>query len=398
MSTRQKNTLLWMFFLLSFLGTNKIVAKVAPAYCALTFESATVGSRFGDNVYTCCKTKWFSYKYNIPFFAASFKHSTVFSIDEQERFLDSNLKSFFTHVVDIKTERDIVQALYTCKEPTLLKVGFGTDEQISSTLVRDLVWPTALENMYFFSREHPLFGLELKKTLTIKNPTFQVDLPPDKITVAVHVRKGSGPDSKTMSVQYRDEWEMINAHKIKNPNFRRSTDFAYPKKIPAEQFYVDQIVKLSFMLNHASLFVYVFTDGKNPEQIVERFKERINLSNISFACNVNDGSPRDEDRNAMAEDLYNMSRFDCLIKADSGFAFIAQMMGNHKIVLFPETARISFNSELNQFFIVIEDVCMVFHNPDQQTTKIFKCNTITEEHSNQASQLFKERRSKNVVS
>jgi len=38
----------------------------------------------------------------------------------------------------------------------------------------------------------------------------------------------------------------------------------------------------------------------------------------------------------VVEDFYNMSCFDCLIRPASHFFLAAQLLGNHKIIIYPK--------------------------------------------------------------
>ena len=142
------------------------------------------------------------------------------------------------------------------------------------------------------------------------------------------------------------------------------------------------------MLNHAPLFVYVFSDSKHPEKIVERFKKRITLPNISLTCSKQDAFVRHISRNAIIEDIYNMSRFDCLIKAESGFSLTAQFIGDYKIIIVPMDTKRRMISELNQFFIKVSGIGIVFNNPLTNDLKALEFDEVTQEHKCQASLLF----------
>jgi hypothetical protein len=368
-----------------FAGTHHISASQH----AITFQQ---GSRLGDEILSYSIAKWLSYKYNIPFYFTPFKFSDAFSIDKVDIYLDQGIKNTFANVIEIQTEDELIRYLKTGATATLFSVSYATGVHYPSQLVEGLNWPTMYTNMYFYAKEHSLFGSELKRALTISAQIREIKLPHDKITVAVHVRKGSGDDTQLTSVQYLDEWNQILSNNIRKPTLLQGTDMWCPRKLPPEQFYVDQIIKLSNLLNHQPLLVYIFTDDKHPDQIVERFKKRIPLPNISFDYGHNDASNLHAEENSIIDDIYNMSRFDCLIKPESGFDLIAQFIGAHKIIIYPQDSIIRIEQSLNQAMICIQNVSIIFHNPETNTTKYFNFNAITDEHRKQISQLF------NVVS
>ena len=151
-----------------------------------------------------------------------------------------------------------------------------------------------------------------------------ITLPQDKVTVAVHVRKGGGFDQPLSSVQYY----------TKNMVSRKFyADKEFPRKFPPEQYYVDQIKRISKLFNDAPLFVYIFTDDRSPLRLVDRIKKAVNKNNITFSCRNHDNV-----HNAhVVEDFYNIARFDCLIRSGSNFALAAQILtGNHKVVIYPK--------------------------------------------------------------
>ncbi len=367
---------------ISLVGINKISAH------QFAITNRQEAGRLGDNVYSYCLAKWFAYKYNIPFCATEFKQSDFFSIDKVDQSLNTDFKSTFTNVIDIKTEDELIEHLKNDKASTLFIVGMGTGSHFASTLVETLSWPGIYTNIFFYAIEHPSFGSELKKALTINKQVTETPLPSDKITVAVHVRKGSGGDGALSSVQYQDEWDRIIAQKISNPTFPRGADMFCPLRFPTEQFYVDQIIKLSNLLNNCPLFVYIFTDDKNPKQIIERFKKKIGRSNITFACRKDDTYDVDSNKQSLFEDIHAMSHFDCLIKPESGFALIAQLIGNHKIIIYPQDSATLIEPPLNQAYLLIDNVSIIFRDHNTNSAKFFSFNEITEEHKKHVLQLF----------
>ena len=109
-------------------------------------------------------------------------------------------------------------------------------------------------------------------------------------------------------------------------------DKKFPLKFPPEQYYVDQIKRISKLFDDVPLFVYIFTDDSSPLGLVEKIKKAVNKNNITFACR-NRGNVHYAH---VVEDFYNMSRFDCLIRSGSHFAIAAQLLGSHKIIIYPK--------------------------------------------------------------
>ena len=81
----------------------------------------------------------------------------------------------------------------------------------------------------------------LRKELTPLIPLEKIKIPDDKITVALHVRKGGGHDAPLFQ----------RRHKLKFP------DLAYPLKFPPDSYFIDQLIKLSEILNDKPLYVFL---------------------------------------------------------------------------------------------------------------------------------------------
>ena len=164
------------------------------------------------------------------------------------------------------------------------------------------------------------FVVEAKNMLQPVVSLPQITLPQDKVTVAVHIRKGGGFDEPLNSIQYYQSGGKFYA------------DERWPSKFPPEQYYVDQIKRISDLFGDALLFVRIFTDDRNPSRLLSRIKKAVNKNNITFSCRSHDNV-----HNAhVVEDFYNMARFDCLIRSGSHFAVAAQLLGNHQVIIYPK--------------------------------------------------------------
>ena len=221
----------------------------------------------------------------------------------------------------------------------------------------------------------------------MKGRACTLDIPENQITVALYIKKGF--DEPVRSIQYKDEFIKILSNQIKKKAFIRETNHDFYLKFPPEQFYVDQLIKLSQLLNHVPLFVYVFTDGQNTSSIVQRLKKRVNYPNITFSCGQKDSVNRHKNKELIIQDLYNMSCFDCLIKNESMFTLAAQLIGDYKLVINPQGAAIYANDSVNDFFVNVDYVSIVFNNHETQETVYDVFLTIEERHKQQALQIFK---------
>lgn len=373
------------FFLLAILIVSG-VHQISAIQFAIT-QKAGSGGRLGDEIQMYATAKWFAYKYNIPFYATPFRDSEALALAKVDQELSLAFKSTFDQIVTITNESELIGYLRTSNVATLFEVDARAHAHFSSQLVLNSSWPDGYLNMYAHSRENPAFCSELKKVLMPTNRINTISLPKDRISVAVHVRKGSGDDAGLMSVQYLDEWEYITSHGVYNFNYFSGIDRFNPFRFPPEQFYVDQLLKLSALFNHCPLYVYIFTDDKDPNQLVQRLRRRVPLSNIILSCRQNAQNAADN-KNCVMQDLYDMAQFDCLIKPESGFSAAAQLIGNHKIIIYPQAIRWFTVSNIRQSMLFIDATAGIFYNPRTDSVEYVHFDEITAGYKEQAARLF----------
>lgn len=354
----------------------------------------TFSTQLGDHIATFVSAKILSLKYNIPFYYVPFKYSDLFIFDDAERLL-SNYK--FKEHVQVLNEKNVIDNLY--KGEVLFYTHFQT----------------AIE------RIHPQWIEELRKIVQLKETPLVNPLPKDTITIAVHIRKANGGgernEGKQISQQYfdfdrsiteyiyinnvsqfpfdwmtfirfgKDSYHMpqgyLNMNGITQENNTLTTtnlnvsDTSYysnypldrgcPIKYAPDQYYVDQIKKISTDLGDIPLFVQLFTDDINPLALLEKIKNVVNKPNITFHYHNNrDYSYRDQ----MAQDLYSMSRFNILIRSHSYFAKTAELMGNHTLIIFPIDFKWITSSKLVITKVIIKG------NLNSKTCSILENNKI----------------------
>lgn len=307
--------------------------------------------RLGDHITTYCKMKYYSYTYQLPVLYTTFEYSEQFQLHYEETILNDELQKKFKKIVLINTEKDLTDNL-SSEDPILFVTIFLS--------------PTP--SLFSFSRQpdNQAFEQEIKAMLTPIKPILPLPKPANVTTVAVHVRKGGGYDQPLGSAQeYTVQEPLVKEKEVylyKNNPYNccidmwpmgyepgpgyitRTTEFIYKKtnfsdyiwpiKFPADQYYIDQIKRLSEMLPGQDLLVYLFTDDKNPEEIVKRYKQALKKENIIFSYRK---FGNNHDQNVL-EDLFLLAQCDCIISASSSFASIAQLLGNHAVIMFPTHA------------------------------------------------------------
>lgn len=110
------------------------------------------------------------------------------------------------------------------------------------------------------------------------------------------------------------------------------SDYIWPTKFPPDQYYIDHIKKLAEMLPGKNLLIYLFTDDPNPQAIMQRYSKALeDYPRIIFSFREQENR---HNKNVL-DDLFAITQCDCIISANSSFAFVAHLVGNHSIIMFP---------------------------------------------------------------
>ena len=284
--------------LATFLGINLAQGAV------IGYDPRDAG-RTGDELIQVAKALWVSHLFNQPFISSPFKYSDKLMLHLAD---DESAKSAVASLAKVKVKDEKALDL---KRPVLYQVSYYFKATFWEKILEVTTWKGLFDNEEF-----------LKKLRTYVAPSFfikPIAIPKDHISVAVHVRKGGGIDHPLYSDKTR----------------RGFADQLWPVKFPPESYYIKQIQQISVLLHDQALYVHIFTDDKNPNQIVERFKKAVNKKNITYGCRENANF---HDSNVL-EDLFNMTLFDCLIRGGSNYGQAAHLLGDYKIAIFAKDAR-----------------------------------------------------------
>lgn len=203
---------------------------------------------------------------------------------------------------------------------------------------------------------------KLKEELSLQVECTNIELPEDKIVVGIHIRKGNGGgefyDGELSSTQifntniqpayvtYTEPafvWLDHISHKRNtplNPNVNVNAIDSVPlwdTKFPPEQFYIDQVRYLLQYISPSQLHIQIFTDYNQPLELVQRIKEELLPNNISIGYQTWDDSYTTEQK--IANDLHNLARTQILIRSQSYFARVAELLGKHQLVICPFKTR-----------------------------------------------------------
>lgn len=283
--------------------------------------------RLGDQMIAYAQTLWFSHIYDLDFFYNPFDHASNFVLHTAHNLVYSkDIEAEFNKIVPItkNTSFDFND------EKTLYFNSLNTKKSPFENL--DSIQKIALE--------YPWFKKLLQQLFT---PIFYIqklNIPKEFISVAVHIRMGSGTDKGCISKPFFNTLEYYNLpEKIidKSDLKKLFSDEQYPNKFPPYQFYIDQINLLIRLFPNKKFLIYIFTDHKNPIYVANLLSNHIDSKNqCLFKTSL---SKREKPLSSVEQDFYWMSQCDFLIRAGSNLSRAAQLFGNHSLVIYIKNAR-----------------------------------------------------------
>ncbi len=257
------------------------------------------GGRFGDNLIAYSHAKWISYRHNIPLLYKPFEYSDALLLHKEEKKWSAQTARKYKKNIKLKHKDFSIDR----KANILYEVPYFPESTLEPEN-RD--YPVLFEVNW-----NDQNFLKIIRKLISPRHSLQSPLTPKRsipiISVAVHVRKGTGIDSPELP-------------KI------------CPFKSPPDSYYIEQINKIAEIFHNKVIYVYIFTDHPNPLEIRDTFRQEVNKQNVIFACretknfhNVN-----------VVEDFFALTKFDCLIRSDSNFSLMACKLVDYKIHIAPE--------------------------------------------------------------
>jgi hypothetical protein len=257
------------------------------------------GGRLGDNILDYTHAKWLSYKYGIPLLLTTFEYSDQFVFYDKEEHLTPEKCALYTEV-RFESPNQLVQEVNTNTRFFLAHGCDSFDEYVSLGYWGTYV-PVDWNDEYFKNM--------MKGLIYPKNPLNLIIPPKGVVSVALHYRNGGGfiHDTDTMKR-------------------------ALPLRFPENEFYLEQLKRLYLMVGCQPLYVYIFTDSPEPEQVKTMFQSYLAGLNIKFVCRE---AGNRHDLNVL-EDMFSMMNFDCLIRPISHYSITASHLGDFKIELFPK--------------------------------------------------------------
>lgn len=294
------------FFFLCFSVPNSLLGKKQLPPRAVTYRLS--GGRMGDNLMAYMHAKWVSHHCDLPLIYFRFPFSDQFVFDDVE------IKASFLGDLDyafrvLKPGENLVKMVRQTDLPK--KVLFiipyfpESPSEISASLSSQQPFPYFRTNW-----EDPIFRKKLKELIAPKKAIKSFPLPKDKITVAVHIRRGGSFGSDTDSIKTQ-----------------------YPLKFPSDEFFLEQLRRLYELLERQSLYVYLFTDDENPAIIKAKYQEHLLDLDMEIHCREKGNRWNTN----VLEDFFALTQFDCAIHGESNFAICAGILADYKVEIFPQS-------------------------------------------------------------
>jgi hypothetical protein len=297
------------------------------------------GERLGDRLLIICAVKFLALTHDLDFYYRPSQFLENCMLSDTEIKFDDSIKARYNKTIEF-TE----PAYKKSKPSTLFLAPWSSIDHLSQHFGKRHVFRTYFD--------------KLQMMVTPKVLLPKLEIPPNTVSVAVHVRKGEGYDEPLSSVQI---YKKITAE-MKSKD--RPADHSWPSKFPPEQYYIDQIHLLEDLLANKKITFFIFSDSLNPQDLTARIAKHCAKENASF---INASSSRSD---SPLIDMYKMSACDCLIRAESSFSMVSQIMGNHKLVFSPQSCEwrknilyvtrvklVLFNSKANEAMEYILERC-----------------------------------------
>jgi hypothetical protein len=274
------------------------------------------GGRFGDSLIAYCHAFWIAYIFDLDLLYKPFKYSEQMLMHETDTLYSNNSIQNYKQILHIS------HAFISGVQPDILYiVPFFCESHIEHDDPRcPFLFQVDWKNKDFIKA--------LKKRIAPKYQLSLPQLPDEGITIALHVRKGTGWDIPKFA-----------------PTFEKLTEM-HPLKWPPDSYYIEQIKKLIEFFPNQKLYIYLFTDHDKPLEIIEKYQKIVNSPHIVWSCRQQENS---QDLNVL-EDFFALMQFDCLIRNDSNFSIIASKLGDYQILIAP------WGSKMNSGQIIIDEV------------------------------------------
>jgi len=262
------------------------------------------GGRFGDNLLSFAHAAWLSHALGVPLVYVPFPFSDRLKLHTHPGVLRADSIAGYD-MQPLGAEAEYLKFFNVLSSGRLSHKTVFTLRYYPEAHEQYDAHPQLPQHLYV-NWDDPAFIQLLRTYIAPVHSLPKLTLPKDRMTVALHVRKGGDFDPKG--------WEMSS-----------------PLIGPPDTFYIEAL-KLLHSVVDQPLYVFIFTDHLNPHEILEKMAAAFKGSDIIFDCRQ--GRPAD-----FMEDFFSMGDFDYLIRAGSNFSLLVSHLFPFKIVVSPMRAR-----------------------------------------------------------
>ncbi len=272
----------------------------------------SIKGRLGDNLDAYYHNRWISFERNLDFYYREFNFSNKLAMHtiHSHRFADHTKKNIIriNDTQQIPSSEDIDEnTLFfsTIRYPKNNQVD--NDNQEFITIIREEMKPL--------------------------EPTNELELPKDKLAVAVHIRRGGGVDRPLFQediIRTGSYWQSSSPTAVVTYE-----DVKYPRRFLPDTYYIQQLRYVLEQYPDKEIFAYIFTDDPSPHLIAQKYERMINNPRLTLGHRTSENSPNLN----VLDDLFAMSKFEVLIRPRSSFSFIAGRLGRPKLEIWPEETR-----------------------------------------------------------
>ena len=293
-----------MFFIFCLLVGHVYSANECRQKHAITYQG---GDRFGDRMLVYAQARYLSYLTSVPFLYRPFIYSDQVTIDCEARLFDQCQKEY-QRTITVDSSASLVDFLHVIDNPQAAPTLFIIDYFPSDISEWDLA--RTMKVLLDIPWQDKGFHTYLQKVASprIAIPNFRKE---GVLNVADHVRTLSGNDTADTS---------STTLPLKHPNL------AYHK---------NQIRRIYHLNQQKPMHVFIFSDTKNPAELVKDFRQTFAGTHIEFGIQMLENA----DTNYAVQDFFAMQQFDVLIVTQSNFSMMASRIGEFDAVISPVHVR-----------------------------------------------------------
>lgn len=278
------NKCLYLFALLMLFRAGSINGNECPPPQNNAVSYGLTAGRLGDHLLAYLDAKWISHFYKLPLLYRPFEYADAFAFSRLEPFTLENCAQNYTRV-PLEEQEDL--------------------KKIKPTDSKTLYMSSKFANVFNFDWKRDGFDQIVKKIMQPVAPVSTIELPKNKISIAVHVRKGSGKNNKLV----------IDAQ---------------PRRFPPDSYYLAQIRRVLQLFQGLPVYFHIFSDSPDIDKIADLYRQRIKSRKATFGF-----SKTSQEEADIIKDFFDLTKFDGIIRARSNFSIAASRIADYAVSISP---------------------------------------------------------------